>query len=313
VVSRIRASASRRRIVIGMCAALWFCPAVSEAADKIGVIANVQGTAKATGADNAERTLKVGDDIFEGDVIRTDDNSNAQIFFLDKSALTLTPGSEVKMDSFIYTPGSPQNTLSIEEAKGAFRFIGGALSKENHVEIKTPVSTIGIRGGIEETHITPEGENADAIFIYGHDMTVQDKQGRKVTLTQYGNGAKVRKGGAGPVKMSAQSVARQFKHFSKINSAPARIHHPHATGKPGARAQNGTHAVDKGRGAERRKASGEERQQHRKERASRWQQHASDIHQKRKAEWQKHLNKGGQQRRMPDEHKRLRKNQNNAK
>lgn len=197
--------------------------AAGPAAVKVGVLGNVQGTATAMGADNVKRTLKPGDDLFQGDVIRTDDNSNAQILFLDKSALTLTPGSEVKMDSFVYNPGSGDGRLSIEEAKGAFRFIGGALSKQNHVEIKTPVSTIGIRGGIEQTHITPEGDNAESIFVYGHDMTVKDKSGRQMTLTKFGEGSRVLKGGHGPVKMARNEVAQRFKHYSRINSKPGRM------------------------------------------------------------------------------------------
>ena len=192
---------------------------------KVGVLGNVQGTATVTGADNATRALKPGDELFQGDVIRTDDSSNAQILFLDKSALTLTPGSEVKMDNFVYNPGSSNGQLSIEEAKGAFRFIGGALSKQDHVEIKTPVSTIGIRGGIAQTHITPQGDNAEAIFVYGHDMTVKDKSGRQTVLTKFGGGAKVLKGGSGPVRMASREVAQRFRHYSRINSAPGRIHH----------------------------------------------------------------------------------------
>ncbi len=184
------------------------------AGDKAGVIGNAEGNVTAVTPAGEARALKAGDAVFQDETIRTAPGARAQILFLDKSALTLTPGSEVKIDNYVFDPASATGSMTVKGAKGAFRFIGGALSKNEHVEIKTPVSTIGIRGGIAETHIDAGGQKADAVFIYGKDMVVQTNDGGKVTLTEFGTGASVQQGMSAPMAMSQEAVAQSLGQFN---------------------------------------------------------------------------------------------------
>jgi len=58
-----------------------------------------------------------------------------------------------------------------------FRFVGGALSKKKAVTFKTPVATIGIRGGIGVITVDAETGKTDAAFLYGTEMTVTNSTG----------------------------------------------------------------------------------------------------------------------------------------
>ncbi|MFZ4125803.1 MAG: FecR domain-containing protein [Rickettsiales bacterium] len=156
------------------------------AAESIGVVGALQGTANAAGA-SGPRTLKVGDQIFLDEEVTTGAGSKLQLMLNDRSTITLNPNSKVKVREFAFDASADSGSMAMESVKGAFRFIGGALSKQNPVTIKTPVSSIGIRGGIADTHIGPQGQT-DAVFHYGAAMTMTNANGQTIEITQPGQG-----------------------------------------------------------------------------------------------------------------------------
>jgi len=168
-------------------AASLLVAAPSFAAEVIGVVGSLQGTATAGTAAAAARSLKVGDQIFLDEEVTTDAGSKLQLMLNDRSTITLNPNSKVKVREFAYNPNSDSGSMAMEGVKGAFRFIGGALSKQNPVTIKTPVSSIGIRGGIADTNIAPNGAT-DAVFLYGDAMTMTNENGQTVEVTTPGQG-----------------------------------------------------------------------------------------------------------------------------
>jgi|GEM_PF-3522014 len=166
--------------------------AFAAAPQKIGVVGGLHGTVTAVLADSQEVvSLKLGDDIYLDQTITTGADATAQLMFLDKSSLTVVPSTVVKVDKFVFNPADASGQLAMESAKGTFRFIGGALSKNNPVTIKTPVSTIGIRGGIVQVSTAADGKKSDAIFFYGHEMTVQVGSGAPTSTTEFGRGVSV--------------------------------------------------------------------------------------------------------------------------
>ena len=150
---------------------------ISASEKKIGIIGSLNQSTDIKRNNTQEVDIKIGSDIYSNDLIATDSNGNTQLLFLDRSALTVGPNSSLVIDKFIYDPNKEDGELTIDTTKGAFRFIGGALSKKKAVKIKTPVSTIGIRGGIAYIDIDPETGATDAIFIYGEEMRIENKSG----------------------------------------------------------------------------------------------------------------------------------------
>ena len=73
--------------------------------------------------------------------------------------LAVGPQSEIVLDSFIYDPAKKDGEVIISAAKGAFRFITGKSAKSAYT-IKTPASTIGVRGTTFDGFIDESGEIA---------------------------------------------------------------------------------------------------------------------------------------------------------
>lgn len=183
------------------------------AATKVGIVGAANPSVFATGENGEKRELKTGDAIYLNDALSTSAKGSAQLMFLDKSALTISPDSKVVIDTFVYNPKAKNGKMSLNGAKGAFRFIGGALTKSSKVDIKTPVSTIGIRGGIVDTHIAAGGET-DAVFLFGKEMTMTNAQGVTSSATQFGSGLGLSDANAAPVSLPQNVVA------ARINNSP---------------------------------------------------------------------------------------------
>jgi len=95
------------------------------------------------------RVIRLGDGVFQNELIATGAESSTQLLFRDETSLTVGPKSEVRLDRFVYNPARKSGRVVIDIAKGAFRFVSGA-AKPSTYQIRTPVATIGVRGTIFE-------------------------------------------------------------------------------------------------------------------------------------------------------------------
>jgi len=163
---------------------------MSLAAERVGVVGAVNKNITANSKDGDSRNLNIGDNIYFRETIKSDSTGNGQLIFADKSALTVGPNSAVVIDEFVYNPKTSSGNMIMRGTKGTFRFIGGALSKKNAVKIKTPVGTIGIRGGIAIVDIAPNGAT-NATFVYGDQLTFQNLAGDFQSVTDRGVGLAV--------------------------------------------------------------------------------------------------------------------------
>ena len=106
-------------------------------------VAVVQSTS-ASGP-GGSRTLAAAKPVYSGDRINTSSRGEAQIVFADDTRLVVGPNSSIVIDKYVYNPGASGAQVSMQLAKGAFRFISGRGSKRNF-RITTPSATLGIRG-----------------------------------------------------------------------------------------------------------------------------------------------------------------------
>jgi hypothetical protein len=147
-----------------------FAPAVA-AASRVGVAAAVNPSVTGAEPGAAPHVIQVGVDMQADERVVTTTTGQTQLLFLDGSALTIGPSSEVTIDKFVFDPASGNGALMMRAAKGVFRLVGGKISKATPVQLTTPSATIGIRGGIAMVTVTP-GQPLLAQFLYGHEMTV---------------------------------------------------------------------------------------------------------------------------------------------
>ncbi|MEL6336023.1 MAG: FecR family protein [Pseudomonadota bacterium] len=119
------------------------------AAEQAGVAAAVVSPVEIDGVPRAGiDDVQTGAQIFTQDRITTGSGGRAQILFLDETALTIGPNSEVVIDRFVYDPNQGTGEIAAEMATGFLRYLSGSVGSNapENVSIGTPAATIGIRG-----------------------------------------------------------------------------------------------------------------------------------------------------------------------
>jgi hypothetical protein len=145
--------------------------AVAPASARVGVTSVTDGEPLGLPPAGTERILRVGVDVQASERVTTKADDRAHVVFLDGTALTVGPNSVLVIDKYVYDPDRKAGEMALSTTKGVFRFVGGTISKNTEVTIKTPSATIGIRGGIATVEVA-DGGATKAHFIYGDAMRV---------------------------------------------------------------------------------------------------------------------------------------------
>ena len=140
-------------------AALVIVPSASagETQGGVGAVADIVNVAWGTVAPEPRDEIEFEDGVYMNEVIETDDESAVVITFSDGSKLTVGENAKVTIDTYVYDPGAGSGAQSVTVAKGAFRFLSGAIPKEK-VKLQTPTVTIGIRGTELIFDVAEDGE-----------------------------------------------------------------------------------------------------------------------------------------------------------
>lgn len=172
---------STRIVLMAFAAALAAGPAWA----RVGVTSVTDGDPLGQPPAEPERVLRVGIDVQANERITTRANDRAHVVFLDGTALTIGPNSALVIDKYVYDPNRKAGDIALNVTRGTFRFVGGVISKNSEVTIKTPSATIGIRGGIVTFSVSDSGATT-ANFLYGDSMRVT-AQGSTQTATRSGS------------------------------------------------------------------------------------------------------------------------------
>src|SRR5437764_5624271 len=154
------------------------------AQERVGVNSAVNPNVSGLPPGAPSRQLVVGGDVVFKERITTSNLGQTQVLFLDKSAMTVGPNSDVTVDEFVYDPNTGTGKLAISAAHGVMRFIGGKLSKnENAVSMQTPTGVLAVRGGMFLASIGSKGP--EVTFLYGNSLTISNPAGSQL-LTRPG-------------------------------------------------------------------------------------------------------------------------------
>ena len=104
--------------------------------------------------------------MFANERVRTGADDRAHLVFRDGSALSVGANSELTIDRFVYDPNTQNGDLAFTATRGAFRFVGGAISKKSEVKVTAPSANIGVRGGIATFAIGSDG-SLTVTFLFG--------------------------------------------------------------------------------------------------------------------------------------------------
>lgn len=139
---RLRNSLAIAAIMAAICAGA----SVAHAQQRIGEAANVRNQVARISAGGSVG-LSAGGSVFRDETVRTGRASSAKLVFLDQTNLAIGPTSSVVLDRFVFSGASSAQAVSVNLARGAFRFTTGVLDKRAY-KISTPVATIGVRGTV---------------------------------------------------------------------------------------------------------------------------------------------------------------------
>ena len=100
---------------------------------------------------------KVGDAVFEGDVVKTGADSTANLAFADGTSFNISQNAQMELNEFVYSPNGKSNSTVYNLTKGAFTFIAGEVAHTGSMKVETPLATMGIRGTAPHVEILEDG------------------------------------------------------------------------------------------------------------------------------------------------------------
>jgi hypothetical protein len=141
--------------------------------------------------------LNAGDQVFRNELVRTGADSTAKLVFLDSTNLAIGPTSRVTLDQFVYSGEFNGQKMTVNLAKGIFRFTTGGLDKRAY-QIDTPTASIGVRGTV--LNISAAASNTNVTLIEGMAIVCARGGGACVILSQAGQTASAKRTAGGAIR-----------------------------------------------------------------------------------------------------------------
>jgi hypothetical protein len=188
---------------------------ISALAETVGKMTAVQTQVRKAGTG----VIGVGAGVSLGDRLRSNATGLGLIVFKDQSSVKLGPNSNLKIDEFVYSPGSNGN-FGISMDRGVSRFFGGQVSKKGEMKITTPHVILGVRGGIVDTKVE-DGETTGIL------------RAGKLTCSIDGDVRVITKPGFACVSNGGSISVVKLQNSLDILDSPARIAGTNAPGNKG--------------------------------------------------------------------------------
>lgn len=95
-----------------------------------------------------EIPIKIGDKLYQKDIIRTGADSSVGVIFEDNTILSLGPKSEIVIDEYVFAPEKGMFSMITSMLKGTASYLSGIIGRQSpeSVQFQTPDATIGFRG-----------------------------------------------------------------------------------------------------------------------------------------------------------------------
>jgi hypothetical protein len=100
---------------------------------------------------------KIGDLVYQGDLVKTGVDGKVGINFTDGTSFNLSSNAQMTLDEYVYDPKGKSNSTLFNLSKGTFTFVAGNIAKTGDMKVDTPVATMGIRGTTPHIEISDDG------------------------------------------------------------------------------------------------------------------------------------------------------------
>lgn len=128
----------------------------------IGTVKFVLGRVIAIGSDGAERVLKKGDSLHQGDEIRTDGQGFIRAEMNDGTRFHLGKNGRAVLENYAFDEAANVGRFEAKVFLGGFHYQSGKIGTLNpglnHSQIKTPSAIIGIRGSALDGTVDRSGQ-----------------------------------------------------------------------------------------------------------------------------------------------------------
>ena len=91
---------------------------------------------------------KAGELVYAADGIRTGDAGSVGITLKDDTRLSLGPNSEVRLERYVYAPGSGGLGMVLKFVRGMAAYVSGRIARlaPDSIRLETPAAIVGVRG-----------------------------------------------------------------------------------------------------------------------------------------------------------------------
>jgi hypothetical protein len=148
----------------------------------------VRRDVRAMAPEREDRMLAVKAPVYLDETLRAGEAARAQLLFEDKSVVTLGSDCELEVAKYVYDAKAKKGELKVRVKKGAFRILGGAISKKNKIEIETPVATCGIRGSLVAGYYDEVWQRLYVVVLKGVLEVTSADGSQSASISQAGYG-----------------------------------------------------------------------------------------------------------------------------
>jgi hypothetical protein len=115
--------------------------------EAVGKVVNLVGVVHLERAGNTWE-VQVGEEIHLHDLLKTDQDSRAEILFVDESRVRVAPSTDLEITEYLYKPEQKRRKSVLSLWAGKARFIVNKLVdfEQKEFEVQTPSGTAGVRG-----------------------------------------------------------------------------------------------------------------------------------------------------------------------
>ncbi|HEY3045743.1 MAG TPA: FecR domain-containing protein [Vicinamibacterales bacterium] len=145
------------------CVAIVLTLALAAATPALGQEPSAAGRIKvASGAafvvrDTGLIPAQIGQVVFEADRLRTGADGRIGVLLMDDTRISLGPGSEARLDRFVYAPAEGRFGLVFKIVHGVAAYVSGQMAKlsPDSIRLETPTAIVGVRGTSLAIRVAP--------------------------------------------------------------------------------------------------------------------------------------------------------------
>jgi hypothetical protein len=101
---------------------------------------------------------QAGQLVFEADSLKTGADGRLGITLKDDTRISLGPGSEMRVDRFVFAPADGRMGLVLKVVRGVMAYVSGRIAKlsPDSIRLETPAAVVGVRGTTLAFRVQPE-------------------------------------------------------------------------------------------------------------------------------------------------------------